>query len=71
MVPSVPPMILNYFHVPNEIWYNENATSYRNCKIGEGEDKTCIDSHLDLSWKDHINLGVWGDCYCNTKPIGF
>jgi predicted lipase len=70
MVPHVPQELLNYKHVPNEVWYNEENTNYKICDDLEDEDDSCSNScaplHCD-STSDHmtyigVNMGSEGDC---------
>jgi hypothetical protein len=47
IVPHVPQNMLGYYHIPNEIWYNEDNTNYSECNDTTypfAEDSTCSDS---------------------------
>eukprot|EP01133_Synstelium_polycarpum_P013326 gene13326-15668_t len=61
IVPHLPPIDLNFYHLPTEVWFNDtkNPTQYRVCD-GTGEDPTCSDSlFVALSAADHLDyLGV-------------
>eukprot|EP01138_Halocafeteria_seosinensis_P010606 gb/GECG01010831.1/.p1 GENE.gb/GECG01010831.1/~~gb/GECG01010831.1/.p1 ORF type:complete len:320 (+),score=30.57 gb/GECG01010831.1/:1-960(+) len=54
-----------FHHVPTEVWYNANSSSYTVCN-GSGEDPNCSDSlDLALSVSDHlhyINIPISGSC---------
>jgi hypothetical protein len=52
IVPSLPPKLLGFHHIENEIWYDENFSSYKACK--GGEDPTCSDSLISWSVSDHL-----------------
>lgn len=59
IVPHLPEEILDYIHVPNEIWYSEKNNNYRLCDDSVyNEDKKCSDSCAPLSCistSDHLN----------------
>ena len=47
MVPHVPQNLLHYYHIPNEVWYNENNDEYKICldtNSPYNEDSKCSDS---------------------------
>jgi hypothetical protein len=55
VVPHVPFTWLGYAHEPQEIWYTEDSSAYKECDASDGEDPTCsgqfsasasIDDHL-------------------------
>ncbi|CAI2376309.1 unnamed protein product [Moneuplotes crassus] len=48
------------YHAPQEIWYNEDSSSYTQCSTKEGEDPTCSNSNaLNDSVDDHLKyLGL-------------
>jgi len=55
IVPHLPPELLNFHHVPTEVWYNsEDSSTYQVCD-GSGEDDSCSDSvALPDSISDHL-----------------
>lgn len=63
VVPHVPPKSLDFLHLPQEIWYNENNTKYIICDDDfSHEDDACSDScgptHC-TSTSDHLNyMGI-------------
>lgn len=71
IVPHLPQYRLNYHHIPNEIWYNENNTYYKLCNDSNlEEDEECSNSCYPLSCtstSDHLNylnitFGSDGSC---------
>ena len=71
IVPHLPQCRLNYLHIPNEIWYNENNTYYKICNDSNlEEDEECSNSCYPLSCtstSDHlkylnITFGSEGSC---------
>ena len=71
IVPHLPQYRLNYHHIPNEIWYNENNTYYKICNDSNlEEDQECSNSCYPLSCSsisDHLNylnitFGSEGSC---------
>lgn len=69
LVPHVPPCIPNLsggcvsdgpalpypYHAPQEIWYQEDFTSFTICSSSEGEDPSCSNSVLNDSINDHTH----------------
>ena len=58
IVPHVSPEFLDYLHLPQEIWYNEENNNYYMCKIDyTEEDDECSNSCLlsAYSTSDHLN----------------
>lgn len=71
IVPHLPQYRLNYHHIPNEIWYNENNTYYKICNDSNlEEDRECSNSCYPLSCtsiSDHLhylNITFGGDGSC-------
>lgn len=70
IVPHVPEEYLNYEHVYNEIWYNENNSEYKICNDENGEDKHCSNSCAPTkctSTSDHmnyLNISMGNDGLC-------
>ena len=71
MVPHIPQEFLNYVHVSQEIWYNEENSDYNVCNDKDNrEDPYCSDSCSPIhctSTSDHmkylnISMGSEGDC---------
>ena len=66
VVPHVPEELLGYLHISNEIWYNEDSSSYKICDDYKcNEDETCSNSCSPThctSMSDHM-------MYLNT-PMG-
>ncbi|GAM27498.1 hypothetical protein SAMD00019534_106740, partial [Acytostelium subglobosum LB1] len=66
VVPHLPPResVNEYHHVPNEIWYPKNSTTYEVCN-DSGEDPSCSDSILPpfYSQADHLDY-LGQDCCC-------
>ena len=64
-VPHVPLELMGFHHVPREVWYNSNSSSYQVCD-GSGEDDKCSDQlDFDISVSDHlhyINIPISGSC---------
>ena len=51
-VPHLPPLLLDFYHIQDEIWYNEEWSEYVYCP--EAEDKRCSDSKkIATSVRDH------------------
>ncbi len=45
IVPHLPPMLLDFWHVETEVWIPEwQGTYYVICTAGQGEDPSCSDS---------------------------
>lgn len=72
IVPHVPENFLDYYHVSQEVWYNEANSDYTLCSDGDNkEDPYCSDSCAPTkctSISDHmnyvkINMGEGGDCW--------
>lgn len=61
IVPHVPENMLGYYHIPNEIWYNEHNNNLSYCddnRYPYPEDPTCSDSCSPThctSTSDHLN----------------
>jgi len=56
LVPHVPTQVMQYHHVPTEVWYTSNGT-YQECN-DSGEDPSCSDSinnPATLSIYDHLH----------------
>jgi len=70
IVPHVPEEFLNYEHVYNEVWYNENNSEYKICNDENGEDKHCSNSCAPTkctSTSDHmnyLNISMGNDGLC-------
>lgn len=72
IVPHVPQNFLGYYHIPNELWYNEDNTEYSDCDdiYSSEEDPECSNSCGPIhctSVSDHLNylnitMGTDGDC---------
>ena len=70
IVPHLPQSLLNYKHIPQEIWYNEANSNYKICNDNFNEDDTCSNSCAPLKCKsvdDHenymnIHMGINGYC---------
>ncbi|EFA83427.1 hypothetical protein PPL_03573 [Heterostelium album PN500] len=64
-VPHLPPeyTIYEYHHVPNEVWYPNNVTTYRICN-DSGEDKSCSDSVDPLKYNTSDHLDYLGQRCC-------
>lgn len=64
-VPHVPLEAMGFHHIPTEVWYTEDASSYQVCD-GSGEDPNCSDSlDLDIDITDHLhylNIPISGLC---------
>jgi len=58
IVPHLPEQVIGYIHVPNEIWYNEDNSDYKQCHDSEYmEDKLCSNSCAPIhciSTSDHL-----------------
>ena len=58
IVPHMPEEILHYLHIPNEEWYNEDNSHYKDCKDSTtSEDKHCSNSCSPVhctSISDHL-----------------
>jgi len=53
-VPHLPPLDFTFLHLPYEVFYNLENSSYQICD-GSGEDKNCSDKYIaDLLVTDHI-----------------
>ncbi|KAM9969136.1 hypothetical protein ACTFIW_003687 [Dictyostelium discoideum] len=53
LVPHVPPEnVLDYHHVPTEVYFSSNTT-FKTCD-DSGEDRTCADSTIGYSIYDHL-----------------
>ena len=59
IVPHLPEEVLDYIHLPNEIWYSEKNNNFRICEDSVNkEDTKCSDSCAPvscISTSDHIN----------------
>jgi len=53
IVPHVPLQIMNYHHVPTEVWFSSNTVNFTVCD-GSGEDPNCSDSDIGDSIYDHL-----------------
>ena len=70
IVPHLPQELLEYEHIPNEVWYNEENSQYMECNDRDKEDKHCSNSCAPLhctSKSDHmyylnVSMGSLGDC---------
>jgi hypothetical protein len=70
IVPHLPEELLEYEHIPNEVWYNEENSHYEVCDDENGEDKYCSNSCAPLhctSTSDHlyylnVSMGSQGEC---------
>lgn len=71
VVPHVPENFLDYYHVSQEVWFNEPNSGYTICSDGDNkEDPQCSDACSPTkctSISDHlnymkINMGEGGDC---------
>ena len=70
MIPHLPQEKLGYFHIPNEIWYNQDNSNFKICNDKKNEDNKCSNSCSPLrctSVEDHlyylnVSLGSDGDC---------
>eukprot|EP01138_Halocafeteria_seosinensis_P003081 gb/GECG01003149.1/.p1 GENE.gb/GECG01003149.1/~~gb/GECG01003149.1/.p1 ORF type:complete len:313 (+),score=31.07 gb/GECG01003149.1/:1-939(+) len=64
-VPHLPLELMDFYHVPTEVWYNSDSSSFQVCD-GSGEDGQCSDSlDFDTSISDHlhyINIPISGSC---------
>jgi len=72
-VPHLPPLFLEFFHVPIEVWFPKDDKTYQICD-GSGEDPDCSDSlYIDDSITDHLTyLGFderWGHPYNCGKNL--
>ncbi len=68
-VPHLPPMSKAFYHSSQEIFYEKNSTSYKECSVTTGEDGACSNKFLiTISIEDHLNYaGVQVDneyMYC-------
>ncbi|CAD8062043.1 unnamed protein product [Paramecium primaurelia] len=54
-VVHTPPMNFYYSHLPQEVWYNEENTSFKICLQGLVEDDTCSNSLWWYSISDHTS----------------
>lgn len=55
IVPHVPMMFTQYYHMPTEVFFDEPMTSHTVCD-SSGEDPNCSDRFpIDLSIADHLN----------------
>lgn len=61
LVPHVPLKSMGFNHVSNEVWYNDEFTSYQVCD-GSGEDPNCSDS-LD------VDTSIWDHTHYFNYPI--
>lgn len=62
IVPHAPPTRFGYWHMYNEIWYDQASNEYRFCN-DSGEDPLCSDSQTILSPADHmVYLGIEMGC---------
>jgi len=71
-VPHVPFYSWSFFHVPTEIFYNEDFTTYKVCTGSPlGEDPNCSDGlTFTLSVSDHLHyLGIEVGTYCNSADL--
>jgi len=58
IVPHIPEEFLNYEHIYNEVWYNEENSNYKICDDELSEDKYCSNSCAPTkctSTSDHLN----------------
>ena len=70
IVPHLPQELLNYYHIGQEVWYNEDNTEYKICDDEDSEDKSCSNSCAPTkctSTSDHLNylnftMGSEGEC---------
>lgn len=55
IVPQIPPLFINYYHIPQEYWFTKNsADKYKVCNPWNGEDITCSRSTNYVSIEDHM-----------------
>jgi len=68
IVPHIPPCITDLhhgcirdgilafypYHSAQEIWYNDDFTSYTECSPTNGEDPNCSDQEINYSIPDHL-----------------
>ena len=53
-VPHLPPLLLDFYHIPDEIWYNKDWSSYTHCT--QPESRLCSDSRaIAFNIPDHRN----------------
>ena len=71
IVPHVPEELLDYRHISNEIWYNEENSEYKICDdLNNKEDDTCSNSCSPThctSFDDHVyylNVSMGNDPTC-------
>jgi predicted lipase len=70
IVPHVPEEFLDYIHISQEIWYNENSSSYKICDDEIVEDDSCSNSCAPTkctSMNDHmtyLNISMGNDGLC-------
>jgi hypothetical protein len=51
-VPKLPPKLFGFEHIPTEVHYNEDSSSFKICD-GSGEDEGCSDGELSYRVGDH------------------
>uniref|UniRef100_A0A6B2LEG4 Fungal lipase-type domain-containing protein n=1 Tax=Arcella intermedia TaxID=1963864 RepID=A0A6B2LEG4_9EUKA len=55
-VPHLPPEAFGFVHNPQEVFYNDDQSSYTLCSSTNGEDPSCSDQFvLDADIPDHLN----------------
>lgn len=70
IVPHVPEEFLDYIHISQEIWYNEENSKYTICNDNDDEDKQCSNSCAPTkctSIDDHLyylNISMGNDGLC-------
>ncbi len=70
IVPHVPEEFLDYIHISQEIWYNENSSVYKICDDEVDEDNSCSNSCAPTkctSTSDHmtyLNISMGNDGLC-------
>lgn len=56
IVPHLPLEAMGFTHVPTEVWYVEDSSSYTVCDPTNGEDPNCSDSlDITISVDDHLD----------------
>ena len=70
MIPHLPQEFLDYIHISQEIWYNEENSKYTICNDNDDEDKQCSNSCAPTkctSIDDHLyylNISMGNDGLC-------
>ena len=50
-MPHLPTLGMNFTHVTQEVWYNEDSSQYKVCSGTNGEDPTCRYPHPLGYWR--------------------